>query len=110
MVRWIASPGSSLGYAWSRGRNEIQTEESMVTQAIREAYKRVLRGPEREEPFLGITSKDVIKRIQARWTGKAGNGHVQMEGYGIAGRPLLAIMTEGYFIWSRGTAGGSTCD
>lgn len=38
MVRWIVSSGSSLGYAWSRGRNEIQTEKSMVTQAIREAY------------------------------------------------------------------------
>lgn len=66
----------------------------------------MLRGPEREEPFLGITSKDVIKRIHARCTGKAGNRHVQMEGYGIAGRPLLAIMTEGYFIWSRGTGRG----
>lgn len=66
----------------------------------------MLRGPEREEPFLGITSKDVIKRIQARWTGKAGNRHVQMEGHGIAGRHLLAIMTEGYFIWSRGTERG----
>lgn len=105
MVRWIASSGSSLGYAWSRGRNEIQTEKSMVTQAIREVYLSA-PGPEREEPFLGITSKDVIKRIQARWTGKAGNRQVQMEGYGIAGRPLLAIMTEGYFIWSRGTGRG----